>query len=390
MDIACVHIPRFAVEVERQRRNDLASRLILIGEATVFDCSLGAEASGVQRGMRLSEAIGVCHRAVVLPPDLPHYQRRFDDVLDFLGAHSPALEAGGLGTVYLSLDGLSVEPEPFAEGLIASLHQRYGFMAAMGIASGKFTASVAAQTTRPGLAKAVPSSGEAAFLAPLPVDNLPANEPMRWRLGLLGLHTLGDVARLPLGPFQAQFGPEGKHCWELAQGIDSEPLVPRVKEETIVRRLPLPAAAVSLETILVAVERLIYSAYGGPDQRGRWVRKAVVRAALDGGGSWELAVPFREALADPRDAWFAVKNAIARRPPERPVEELEVELVGLSGESGKQASMLEGKGKLWRQVEEAARQLRAQQGRAPIGRVVEVEPWSRIPERRAAFIEFDP
>jgi DNA polymerase-4/protein ImuB len=120
------------------------------------------------------------------------------------------------------------------------------------------------------------------------------------------------------------------------------------------------------------------------------VRKAVVRAALDDGGSWELAVPFREALADPRDAWFAVKSFVERHPPERPVEELEVELVGLSKESGKQAGMLEGKGRLWRQVEEAARQLRAQEGRAPIGKVVEVEPWSRIPERRAAYVELDP
>jgi len=120
----------------------------------------------------------------------------------------------------------------------------------------------------------------------------------------------------------------------------------------------------------------------------------VVRAVLDG-GMWELAVPFREALAEPRDAWFAVKSAIARRPPERPVEELEVELVGLSGESGKQAAMFDVKGRLARQVQEAVRQLRAQQGdarrgRASIGKVVEVEPWSRIPERRAALVEFDP
>ena len=116
----------------------------------------------------------------------------------------------------------------------------------------------------------------------------------------------------------------------------------------------------------------------------------MVRAALDGGGTWELPVPFREALADPRDAWFAVKTAIARRPPERPVEELEVELVGLSGESGKQATMLDGKGKLWGQIEEAVRQLQTHQGQTLIGRVVAVEPWSRIPERRAALVEFDP
>jgi transposase InsO family protein len=60
----------------------------------------------------------------------------------------------------------------------------------------------------------------------------------------------------------------------------------------------------------------------------------------------------RGGCADPRDAWFAINSAIARRPPERPVEELEVELVGLSGESGKQSAMFEGKGKLWRQIEE--------------------------------------
>src|SRR3990170_3972644 len=216
MPIACVHIPRFAVEVERQRRSDIAARLVLIGEATVFDCSLGAETSGVRRGMRMSEAIGLCHlpagrhgQAVVLPPDLSCYRHRFDTVLDFLDGYSPTVEAcdtstlrpfdkaqgrlrsgQGLGTAYLSLDGLSVDPKPFAEGIIASLHRRFGFMPSVGIAEGKFTARVAAQTTRPGLAKVAPSGEEAAFLAPLPVDHMPADDSMRRRLGLLGLETM--------------------------------------------------------------------------------------------------------------------------------------------------------------------------------------------------------
>ncbi len=396
--IACLHIPRFAIEVERQRRPDITARLLLIGEATILDCSLGAEASGVKRGMRMSEAIGLCQKALVLPPDLPHYQRRFDEVLDFLEGYSPQVQAGALGTAYLSLAGLPIDPgrrppvwaQPCADELIASLHRRTGFMASLGVAGGKFAARVAAQTTRPGLAKMVPPRGEAAFLAPLPVDLLPASEPMRWRLALLGLETMGDIARLPLGAFQAQFGPEGKRCWELASGIDGEPLVPRIKEETIARRLQLPAPAVSLEAILVGLERLVHAAYSSPDRKSRWVRKAVLRAVLDSGGSWELPVPFREALADPEDAWFAVKSAVARRPPQRPVEELEIELVGLSAESGKQAGMFDVKGKLWRQVEEAVRQLRAQEEDASIGKVIEVEPWSRIPERRAALLEFEP
>jgi nucleotidyltransferase/DNA polymerase involved in DNA repair len=233
--------------------------------------------------------------------------------------------------------------------------------------------------------KSVALGGEAEFLAALSIDHLPANEATRWRLRLLGLETMGDIAKLPLSAFQAQFGPEGKHCWELASGIDSEPLTARVKEESVVRRLQMPAPSVSLDAILVGVERLLYSAYSDPERGSRWVRKAVIRGALDAGGTWELPVVFREALASPRDAWSAIKAAIMRRPPERPVEELEVELVGLSAESGKQASMFEGKGKLWRQVQEAVRQLETQRDQPSIGKVIALDPRSRIPERRSAL-----
>ena len=180
---------------------------------------------------------------------------------------------------------------------------------------------------------------------------------MLWRLKMLGIETMGEIARLPLGAFQQQFGPEGKRCWELASGIDNEPLVPRVTESTIVRRMQLPAPAVALETILAGFERLLFAAYSDRARQGHWVRKVVVRGLQDGGGAWELPISFREAMADPKAAWFAVRNAITRHPPERPLEELEIELCGLSGESGKQAPMFESKGKLWRQVEEAARHL---------------------------------
>jgi hypothetical protein len=210
----------------------------------------------------------------------PHYRRRFDEVLDFLDSYTPTVEDGELGTAYLSLDSLSVEPQSFAEELISSLHRRLGFMASVGIAGGKFPARVVAQTTRPGLAKVVPPGDEAVFLVPLPVDHFPASDTMRWRLRLLGLDTIGDIGRLPLGAFQQQFGPEGKRCWELANGIDNEPLVSRIKEETVVRRLQFPAPVVSLDAILMGVERLVHAAYATPDRLGHWVRGSPSRSTI--------------------------------------------------------------------------------------------------------------
>src|SRR5438105_1923333 len=113
--IACVYIPRFAVEAERLRHPEIASRLILIGDAKVLDCSLGAEASGVRPGLRMSEAIGLCHQAIVLPPDRPYYERLFEQVLDYLQELSPEVEQRQAGTAYLSLKGLPVQPALFAE-----------------------------------------------------------------------------------------------------------------------------------------------------------------------------------------------------------------------------------------------------------------------------------
>jgi DNA polymerase-4/protein ImuB len=48
-----------------------------------------------------------------------------------------------------------------------------------------------------------------------------------------------------------------------------------------------------------------------------------------------------------------------------------------------------GRRRLREQLEDALRQLKARYGYCPVGRVVEVEPWSRIPEQRLALIDYD-
>jgi DNA polymerase-4/protein ImuB len=45
---------------------------------------------------------------------------------------------------------------------------------------------------------------------------------------------------------------------------------------------------------------------------------------------------------------------------------------------------------LKRQLREAAQQLRTRFGRPVVSKVVEVEPWSRLPERRHALIDYEP
>jgi DNA polymerase-4/protein ImuB len=47
-------------------------------------------------------------------------------------------------------------------------------------------------------------------------------------------------------------------------------------------------------------------------------------------------------------------------------------------------------GRMSRALKEAVQELTLKLGHSPLYRVVEVEPWSRIPERRHALLALDP
>ena len=62
----------------------------------------------------------------------------------------------------------------------------------------------------------------------------------------------------------------------------------------------------------------------------------------------------------------------------------------VAGESGAQGGLFTGARKR-EQLRETLGQLEERlRERAPIYRVIEVEPWSRIPERRRALVEYSP
>jgi DNA polymerase-4/protein ImuB len=70
---------------------------------------------------------------------------------------------------------------------------------------------------------------------------------------------------------------------------------------------------------------------------------------------------------------------------------MSLEFLGLTGETGKQRSLLFAEQARRRaQLLAALRQLKQQfGGESLVTRMVEVEPWSRIPERRYALIDYD-
>ena len=121
------------------------------------------------------------------------------------------------------------------------------------------------------------------------------------------------------------------------------------------------------------------------------MRQVRLRALLTDGSSWERCYTFKEALASREAARRALKSKLElpNGLPQAAVEELFLELLGLGGEAARQASLFVARARQLGQIAEVARQLRPRYGHVPLYHVVEVEPWSRIPERRWALASCD-
>ena len=394
MKIACVLVTHLPMKAELMRHAELRGRPAIITEGpgskqVVLDSSTGAV--GVIAGMPLQEALSRCKDAILLQADEPYYHTVFGRLIASLGQKSPLVEKAELGCVYVGLDGLEAmyggEPRLIASLLHAAAHH---MNPRVGVANGKFPAYVAALVSGGGQATRVSRDDVAGFLGRLPVDLLPLSWDKKSRLHGFGLHTIGQLAAMPVGSAQAQFGPDGRVAWELANGIDNSPLLPYRPEESVRESLTLPAPTVTLHTILIALEMLLGRAFASPSLKGRYARTAVLESRVMQNPPWTRRFAFKEPVNSKTTAFLALKGMLETVTFSGPLEDMKLTLSGLTGESGVQTSLFSDV-RRQEQLREMMKQLEGRlRGKPPIYQVREIEPWSRIPERRQALVQFDP
>ena len=394
MKIACVLITHLPMKAELRRHADLRGKPVIITEGSdssqiVLDRS--PEATGVFTGMPLQEALSRCKGATLLQADEPYYQKTFNRVLVALSQRSPLVERAEIGCAYVGLDGLDAmyggEPRlisALSSAVPSNLNPR------IGVAGGKFPAYVAAMGSRGGGATRVPEGGVAEFLQRFPVDLLPLSWDDKVRLRRFGLHTIGQLAALSVGAVQAQFGPEGKVAWELSNGTDTRPLLPHKPEDLISEHLTFPSPTATLQTIMVGVETLLGKAFSRPNLRGRYARTATLEGTVMQKPPWTRHFAFKEPVSSKARALPPLRNMLESVSLPGPLEDMTLVLAGFTGESGIQASLFLDI-RRQEQLREMMRQLEVRLRRKPpIYHVRDIEPWSRIPERRQALIQYDP
>src|SRR6266550_1407389 len=386
--IACLLIPGFPLRAALEARPSLALRPAALAPVEGTEPLLGpvtaaAEATGVKPGMRLGEALGLCPSLVLVEPDPQGAEREWEEILRRLEDAGIAVSPAEPGTVFFATDGIERlygGIEPALKRALAAVGPSWDVR--IGAAERKFAALAAAHVSMPEQLLVVSDERTREFLAPLPLALLPLGEEQQQELKELGVRRLGELAGLPGGAVAERLGPDGRRAWSLARGGERRRVRGRRPPSELVERLEFPEAIGNELTLRRAFNVLLDRLLVRPEREQRFARKVAIAARLVGGASWRRTLTLRDPTIERDRLRAALAPKLAELP--APVLELRLELVELTESTGEQLELMHAAGaELDTRLSESLRQVRASTGSGSVNTVVEVAPWSRIPEARA-------
>jgi nucleotidyltransferase/DNA polymerase involved in DNA repair len=392
--IAAVVIPGFDLRAALRLRPGLQERPAALAplpgtEPLIGSVTAAADARGVRPGMRLGEALATCPELELVEQDPATAEQAWEEILRRLEDAGFGVEPAEAGTVLFETAGverLYGGLEPALKRALAAVGASWDARA--GAAERRFAALAAASVARPGQALIVSDERTRSFLAPLPMTLLPLERDRYAELEELGVKTIGQLAGLPGGAVAERLGPDGRHAWSLARGERDGRVQPRKVPQTLHETLEFPEAVANELTLRRGVAVLVDRLLAREERAGRPPRKLALWARLVGGASWRRTVTLREPTADPTRLRTALAPKLAELP--APALKLRLEVAELAEHTGEQLELLAAEGDVVKgRLTEGLRQVRAAVGAGGVSTVVEVAPWSRIPEARALLVPRD-
>ena len=227
----------FYASVEQLHKPSLRGRPVVVGwmgpRGVVTTASYEARRFGVRSAMSMAEARRRCPQAVYVSPRFAAYGAISATVMDTLRELSPAVEPISMDEAFVDLaaglqGGLDTESvTALGARLKADIRGRTGLTASVGAGTSKLIAKIASDAAKPDGLLVVRPGQERALLDPLPVRALWGVGPATAeRLGRGGVHTIGDLATLPVERLASLVGgSRGAGLQELARGLDPRPVV---------------------------------------------------------------------------------------------------------------------------------------------------------------------
>ena len=207
------------------------------GRGVVSTCSYEARAFGVHSAMPISTAYRLCPHAVFLPVDMRKYSQASDEIFDILYDFTPDIEPLSIDEAFLDITGswhLFGTPLNTCLEIKKRIKSQVRLTASIGIAPIKMAAKIASDLSKPDGLLEIHLENLFDFLWPLPIEKLWGVGPKtKEALNILGIKTVGELARISLHDLRRRLGEHGEHLYHLANGIDPRDIVTELAAKSI-------------------------------------------------------------------------------------------------------------------------------------------------------------
>ncbi|MFI7701040.1 DNA polymerase IV [Nonomuraea sp. NPDC049480] len=237
-----VDMDAFFASVELLERPELRGHPVIVGSpagrGVVLSATYEARSFGVHSAMPMGRARRLCPQATIIPPSHGKYSEVSKGVMEIFHAITPLVEPIASDEAFLDVGGARRRlgsPAVVAAMIREQVLDRYGITCSVGVASSKFVAKLASKQCKPDGLLVVPAGEVVSFLHPLPVSALwGVGERTEQSLVRLGIRTVGDLARVPVGTLQRELGQAaGSHLAALAWGRDERSVTAHVPDKSI-------------------------------------------------------------------------------------------------------------------------------------------------------------
>ena len=256
----------------------------------------------------------------IYPRDPEAEKQAQQELLELALAISPRAEDTAPGLIVLDMSGL---PDPHASASHFSLGaEKLGLEAHVAVSQNRFVALCAART-QPGLTHVFPGQ-EAGFLQALPLDVLPLDAKEEETLRRWGIHTVGELARLPENSLVARFGKRGGQLVKLARGQQESVLCPYEPPRTLEEKMDFDWQVTELASLSFPLSELLNRLCRKLEAHRLAAEEIRLSLKLADGSWFERAVPLSSPLTDPRVLPALLRLDLAAHPPGEAIEGVKV------------------------------------------------------------------
>lgn len=194
------------------------------GRGVVSTCNYEARKYGIHSAMPISQAYQRCPFAIFAYPRGSRYWEISQQMFAILNEFTPKVEPISVDEAFMDITGcirLFGAPEAIARKIKQRIKDELHLTASIGIAPVKFVAKIASDLRKPDGLVIVEPGQVIEFLHPLPIAKMwGVGKKTEIQLKAMGIHTIGDLAKLSQDAVIKKFGKSGLHFWMLATGID--------------------------------------------------------------------------------------------------------------------------------------------------------------------------